>query len=243
MSDTHIYCHPPDARVTNVGIIGLRSCIDDSDVNDVLSQYEEIKGEFIRLKYKADHDLAGVENGNRLVMMLLEKKSIPYSLRIGGEWCRVIHNNQQPMCNECHQIGHTRKRCSEIECKICKEKGHMSCICEQRNVCVDNAEKRTEVVTESSMNPNPAQNPAITKSSDAIVKSNLPDADRENVKDENNTEAMDTEHNVQSCKRLLSDSDTEFKTVVRRQRLHPVPNLTRSRQRDQGNVENEKKIV
>ena len=95
----------------------------------------------------------------------------------------------------------------------------MSYICEQRNVCVDTADT-------------PVQNPAIGKSSDAIVKSNLPDADPENVKDENTTEAMDTEHNVQGCKRLLSDSDTDFKTVVRRQRIHPVPNLSSGKQRD-----------
>ena len=56
-----------------------------------------MKGEVIPLKYKADHELARIENGNRLVKMPLKKKTIPYSLRIGGEWCRVINNNQQPM--------------------------------------------------------------------------------------------------------------------------------------------------
>ena len=77
VSDAHITCHPPHARVTNVSTMGLRSYIDDGDVKDVLSQYGGIKGEVIRLKYKADHDIAGLENGNRLVKMLLEKKSIP----------------------------------------------------------------------------------------------------------------------------------------------------------------------
>ena len=63
----------------------------------------------IRLKYKADHDLAGLENGNRLVCMILNKPTIPYSLKIGNEWCRIIHNNQQPICRECNQLGHSRK--------------------------------------------------------------------------------------------------------------------------------------
>ena len=54
----------------------------------------------IRLKYKADHDLAGIKNGNRLVNMVLEARCIPYSIRIGSEWYRVIHNNQQPVCSE-----------------------------------------------------------------------------------------------------------------------------------------------
>ena len=64
----------------------------------------EVKGAGIRLKYKADHAFAGLENGNRLIKMVLEKRSIPYSLRIGGEWCRVIHNDQQPVCSECKEL-------------------------------------------------------------------------------------------------------------------------------------------
>ena len=83
--------------------------------------------------YKADHAFAGLENGNRLIKMVLEKRSIPYSLRIGGEWCRVIHNDQQPVCSECKELRHTRKRCPEIICRICKEKGHMSYNCDRRN--------------------------------------------------------------------------------------------------------------
>ena len=128
----HISCHPLNVRVTNVSILGLKSYVHDDDVKEALAQYGEVQGEIIRLKYKAEHELAGLENGNRLVKMHLADKSIPYSLRIDGEWCRVIHNNQQPMCSECKELGHTRKRCPEIVCKICKEKGHMSYVCERR---------------------------------------------------------------------------------------------------------------
>ena len=62
--------------------------------------------------------------------MVLEKPSIPYSLRIGGEWCRVIHNNQQPVCTECNKLGHTRKRCPKVKCRICHQLGHMSYNCD-----------------------------------------------------------------------------------------------------------------
>ena len=55
----------------NVSIIGLRSYIDDDEVISVLSDYGGMKSEVIRLKYKADHELAGLENGNRLVKMVL----------------------------------------------------------------------------------------------------------------------------------------------------------------------------
>ena len=93
VSEIHISCHPAHAKSIIVSIMSLRSYIEDEEIIKVLSQYGEIKGEVIRLKYRADHELAGSENGNRLVRMLLTEKSIPYSLRIGGEWCRVIHFN------------------------------------------------------------------------------------------------------------------------------------------------------
>ena len=114
ISEIHISCHPPHAKSINVSIMGLRSYIEDEEIIKVLSQHGEIKGKVIRLKYRADHELAGLENGNRLVRMLLTEKSIPYSLRIGGEWCRIIHSNQQPVCGECKELGHARKRCPQI---------------------------------------------------------------------------------------------------------------------------------
>ena len=106
VEETHVGCHPLHGQYTNVSISNLRSYIEDAEVKKVLSQYGEIRGDIL-LKYKADHAFAGMENGNRLVKMLLEEKSILYSLRIGGEWCRIIHNNQQPVCSECHEPGHT----------------------------------------------------------------------------------------------------------------------------------------
>ena len=80
-------------------LVGLRSYVEDVEVEHSLIQYGEIKGNVIRLKYKEDHELAGIENGNRLVRMVLTAKSIQYSIKIGGEWCRIIHNNQQPVCS------------------------------------------------------------------------------------------------------------------------------------------------
>ena len=56
------------------------------DVKEALSGYGKFKSKIIRLKYKSDHDLAGLVNGKRSVKRVLEKKSIPYSLRIAGEW-------------------------------------------------------------------------------------------------------------------------------------------------------------
>ena len=68
----------------------------DAEVIAALTEYGEIKSEVIRLKYKADHELAGLKNSNRLVKMVLAAPLLPYSMKIGLEWCRIIHSNQQP---------------------------------------------------------------------------------------------------------------------------------------------------
>ena len=115
----HRQCHPPHGLYTNVNIMGLKAFISDDEITQKLQNYGEIKGEIIRLKYKNDHALAGLENGNRLIRMTLTAKSIPYSLNIGGEWCRIIHNNQIQICSHCNEERHARTNCPEMQCRIC----------------------------------------------------------------------------------------------------------------------------
>ena len=234
MDEVHVCCHPPHGFYTNVSILGLRSYVDDVDVKDCLSQFGEVKGEVIRLKYKADHDLAGIENGNRLVKMVLGARSISYSMRIEGEWCRVIHDKQQPVCNECHEESHARKNCPQIECRICKQKGHMSCICDKKKeqhgddlnpvtddsgVAVDNS----AIVQEPEPEEKPPNEPVITEMDDDI---------------------MVCDDTAQGKKRPQSstDSDSEWKVVSRRQRLRPFPNIENARNRDKKteNIQSEK---
>lgn len=81
MTTQHYQCHPPHGLYLNVSILGLKAYIRDDEVIQKLQDYGEIKSEVIRLKYKSDHQLAGLENGNRL-RMTLTAKSIPYSLNI-----------------------------------------------------------------------------------------------------------------------------------------------------------------
>ena len=59
VSELQVSCHPPHAQSINVSIMGLRSYIEDKEVRKVLSQYGEMKGDVIRLKYRADHELQG----------------------------------------------------------------------------------------------------------------------------------------------------------------------------------------
>lgn len=107
-NDQHVACNLPRSYYTNISIMGLRAYVEDETIIKALTQYGEIKSDVIRLTYKLDHDLAGLENGNRLIRVILLKPSMPYSIKIGNEWCRIIHNNQQPICSECSEIGHSR---------------------------------------------------------------------------------------------------------------------------------------
>ena len=93
LNGVHAQPSPPTGMFTNVSIMGLRAYVDDTAVLKELEKYGEIKYEVIRLKYKMGHELAGIENGNRLVRMVLTKPSVHDSLKIDGEWCRVIHSN------------------------------------------------------------------------------------------------------------------------------------------------------
>ena len=90
--DVHVICHPSHDYVTNVSIMGLRSYIEDCEVEEALSNFGEVKCGDIRLRYKVGHYLERIENGNRLVIMVVTARSIPYSIHIGREWCRIINN-------------------------------------------------------------------------------------------------------------------------------------------------------
>ena len=93
--DNHINYHTPRGYYLNVSIMDLKASFEDEEVIAKLSEYGEVKGSVIRLKYRQEHELTGLENGNRLIRIVLTAPSIPYLLQIGGEWCRIIHNNQQ----------------------------------------------------------------------------------------------------------------------------------------------------
>ena len=110
----HVQLSPLVGQFTNVSIMGVRAFVEDIIVEEALSKYGEFRSEIRRLKYKKGHNLEGLENGNRLVKMVLTSKSIPYSIKIDGEWCRIIQSNQKPVCNFSLEEGHRRSQCPEI---------------------------------------------------------------------------------------------------------------------------------
>ena len=227
--DHHINCHPPHGYYLNVSIMGLKAYVADDEVTTSLQQYGEVKSSVIRLKYRSDHELAGLENGNRLIKMILTAPSIPYSLRIGGEWCRIIHNNQQRVCTNCQELGHTRKHCPTIECRRCHEQGHLSFNCPQitserdRNVADNTADDTTPMLTE----------PAIPPPIETTTTS--PDVEQPSIPADQTHETPDSpvqEDPTSGHKRQLttdSDSDNSIKPQQRRPRLNPAPNLQAAR--------------
>ena len=129
LNGTHVHPSPPTGMFTNVSLMGLCAYVEDNAVVKELEKYEDIKSEVIRLKYKTGHELAGIENGNRLVRMVLTKPSVPYSLKLNGEWCRVIHSNQKPICNVYYEEGHRCAECPSVVCFNCGAKGHIRAKC------------------------------------------------------------------------------------------------------------------
>ena len=257
VEEVHVGCHPPHGCYTNVSILGLRSYVKDVEVEHSLIQYGEINSNVIRLKYKADHELAGIENGNRLVRMVLTTKSIPYSLKIGGEWCLIIHNNQQPVCSECNETGHTRKRCPEIECRICKQKGHMSYVCDQQtndrdqqtNECDQETNERDQQTNECDQETTERdqQTNQQFKADDSVhelgsTENTLTDRESpESEKTQNKSredEELDMEIQQEQGKKRphSTDSDSEPKTPSRRQKYHPVPNMGNTRLRNKNSA-------
>lgn len=194
LQELHVPCNPPRGYYVNVSIMGLRAYIDDADLIKALEPYGEIKGEVIRLKYKADHDLAGLENGNRLVRMVLTTPSIPYSLKIADEWCRIIHNNQQPVCRECSQLGHSRRKCPTIKCNLCKATGHMSMDCDKR-FDFPPREQQTDALTTTP-----------EKTQEHHTDSTPPETTT-NLQPDSNTTPMDSPSTEQNAENLISPPD------------------------------------
>lgn len=245
----HVECRPPHGYYVNVSILGLPAYIADDDVHNALSEFGEIKSEIIRLKYKRDHELAGLENGNRLVRIVLTKPSIPYSLKIDGEWCRIIHNDQRRVCSNCHELGHSRRKCPEMICRVCGEQGHLSYDCTQEfSQARDETEQRSDenVNTEpppanTEENPeghSPTVDPPPTSVSSDIAtptEEEIPlDLDPETNADAEEME-QDNDRRTGVKRNLPTDSDSDQSKSQpqpqRRQRMKPQPNLEKARKK------------
>lgn len=235
VEDFHFRCHPPHGYYLNVSVMGLKAFISDEEVITKLSTYGEIKGDVIRLKYKQDHELAGVENGNRLIRMVLTAQSIPYSLQIGGEWCRIIHNNQQLICSNCHEPGHSRKNCPSIECRTCKSLGHISYHCPTRNTRhTETTDENTTMPHDNTENDNTENEENTNNPTNAMEETGEPNDEETTMDDAEEyrqpMENTNTKWTVVSAKRPhQTDSNSDPVALPRKQRHKPRPNLSAAR--------------
>ena len=242
--DQHVACHPPRGYYTNVSIMGLRAYVDDDSIIEALTQYGEIKSAVIRLKYKSDHDLAGLENGNRLVRMVLSKPSIPYSIKIGDEWCRIIHSNQQPICSECHEVGHSRRRCPQIICRNCNGHGHMARDCveepappppdpdHQHDETSENTAPEENITEPETTTLPQTEEPPTT--SNSLRTSNKPESTCSPPLSTTTTPQdmdLDPQKGQKRAHVTDSDSDNTQQAPPRRNRINPAPNLSAGKPR------------
>ena len=148
----------------------------------------------------------------------------------GGQWCRIIHNNQQPICSECHEEGYVRRKCPEIECRLCKTKGHMSFDCTQKNVNND-AETDPTLTPEKTTIENELDNDGDDKMPDNIQENTqevLQESTQDSLRDN-----MDYDDIIPGQKRPHStDFEDNIKTPLRRQKCKPVPNLSAAEKRE-----------
>ena len=158
--------------------------------------------------------------------MVLDKPAIPYSLRVGGEWGRIIHNNQQPVCIECSELGHTRRNCPKIRLRVCKLLGHMS------YNCVEREEQEGEEQNDAEPEVNPQQPEATdveaTVTGNTGIQNTHANSDAVNKVSQVDSQKVEMEYEdrAQNLKRQhVTDSDSDKSTSVRRPRLKPVPNL------------------
>ena len=157
--------------------------------------------------------------------MVLTLSSIPYSLNIGGEWCRIINNNQLLLCSNCNGIGHSRKNCPTIECRHCKQLGHLSFHCPEKTArntetSADDNQPNTENISTE-----PAEEQAIspTMEQDTIPEP-LQDTEQETtLADHNENNIMDT--SITAKRPHQTDSDSDPATLQRRPKIRPTPNM------------------
>ena len=204
----HIACSPPHGAHTNVSVMGFKAHINHEDITANLSQYGEIKGNIIRLKYKADHPLHGLEKGNRLT-----KPSIPYSLQIAGEWCRIIHSHQQQICSNCDGIDHTHKQCRYIQCRSCDGFGHVAQHCPQQRQQqqeIDEQNATSDQVDLPDMDTPPSPSDSVHQ-----TPSPLPETEMENTDLDQNPTTSSADQQVNSTTSNADFTTSCFKHLIR----------------------------
>ena len=115
-----------------VSFFGVPAYLNDDAIVRKLEEYGcSIRGPVVRKHYR---DQPAIENGTRFVRVELpaEVKSLPYAVRLEetGPFVRLIHTNQNKVCNNCLDEDHLVYNCPKYQCKKCNQFGHIERVCE-----------------------------------------------------------------------------------------------------------------
>lgn len=177
------------------------------------------------MTYKAGHEFKGLENGNHLIKIILSKESIPYSLKIDNEWCRIIHSGQKPYCSQCEEFDHGRRHCEKTQCRRCLTYGHIAIDCDDTTKEEDLGDPRPQ--------PKPQQQKPEEADPHDEDNNNLGKHDEATHVKEDTMETESSQKDKSTLERPLSSSDNTdsekgkpgWKMVTRRKRLDTKPNL------------------
>lgn len=121
-------CHDVTKKFTLVSFLHLPAYIDDMEIKEKLEVLGvELLSPIKRRFYKG----TAVADGTRYLRVKLPPnlKSLPYTMKFGNEYYRVIHDNQMKVCSLCYSDGHLFKECPQFVCFKCGGQGHFRKVC------------------------------------------------------------------------------------------------------------------
>ena len=165
----------------------------------------------------------------RLVRMVLNSPSIPYSLQIGGEWCCIIHSHQIRICSNYDGQGHSSKNCPTIECRKCKQLGHLSFHCPTNDVNhTETADENSDITDNDTQMDNTEDHNEPEHTMEPTEEHNDPEQIIEEPRETppEITATNPRDDNTTNTKRPhQTDTDPDPAPLPRRQKKKPTPNL------------------
>lgn len=121
-------CHDATQKFILVSFLHLAAYISDDDIVEKLESLGVELVSPIKRRYYRGTDIA---DGTRYVRVKLppKLKSLPYSMKFGNEYYRVIHDHQLKVCSLCYSEEHLFRDCPQFKCFKCGGQGHFKRTC------------------------------------------------------------------------------------------------------------------
>lgn len=124
-----VFLGDADLKTVIVKIYEAPPEMPDTVVIGRLSHYGHV------LSFRRDRGVATrILNGARTARMCLSK-TIPSSVRIGGEAIDITDAGQPKTCRKCGDKGHLASGCKNPRCYNCKSPGHRAADCDKQPLC------------------------------------------------------------------------------------------------------------